>query len=1504
MVLYYNNIDKIISRIYSIIIFFYIFNYLKAETTQESINKTKLINNIIFFGNLTYRYINFASYSNGDMIVEATCYPESRARMFYGLKNNGRPFFKDKSNNKETSYYSINVTSENFKKYEGEGIVIKLSNNENNGKEYYFSISKLECNAELFDFDNDMVYTKYVDSFTTLRDLNSLRNTIFLLSDSNSEYYYTFGFSAKPYYNLYRICLQKHKFENLNDFSTTNTYTGINSISDNTASGFQISCFLTKKKLINCFYLSSHDDEIYYSIVKYESNFQSIIIYEFKSYRDDDYIFLKCIHLKEEVGVYAYYSYKDNSFYPSFLFKEFDSNNQTFIDYLPSFEISKNNFLKNLLINDLIKLTESKIVFSSVIEDKTIVYIILIDIFADKKIKLRYYPLKLYESHHFKVLKDLRLHNYNNFTALGLSLCPTDECIFDNNIHYSALMILNYPNSTDETLYLDEYLYNNNNITIDNIEIDLKEYLKFENNIFGYVFLKTSINKITGCGDYKFYLSTNEKVEIKEGENLEGDEKMIIKYKGNDNFFPLLSDCQIEYSFIATEPDLNIYDLYPESKEGENDTNFFKKENYMGRLSYFNIKLTKELSHTCQDINCDLCYKNTWDHCITCKFNFTPSENSENSFKHCFPPETDLITEETTESLTEEKTESLTERITNIFTEKETFLTEKVTEISTEKTPYIFTEKITEQNLDKLTSPMSFKFTELLTQKISNLETNKNTEKSSEELINKNKCSKDNILLNECKDGLIYEDQINDVYDDIKSKYLKGNYTGNNTINNTIIQTLNAIFQVSTVEDQKNQDNENVSNIDLGICEEKLRSHYKIDDDDSLIIIKVDTKSEDLTQTYVQYEIYSPKDLSPLNLSICEGIQININTPVVLDNPTSYLYDKLKESGYNLFDENDTFYTDICTTYTTENGTDIILSDRKSIIYSNNGNKTLCQNGCELESYNSTSKKASCKCYPQLKETKVSLKSVSNNFVMRNFADSFLKTLKYSNFLVMKCYKIAIDLKTILSNIGRIFMTIIIFLSLVMLLFFCFKDNKNIEYFIKLILNLKLAQKKINHKKDIVEKKENNSINGDKINNKIKKINIRNDKKSKTKISRKKSQSKENDKKTENTNIKKTSKINKKDININKGKEKEVFQKLKNKDKNNHKKKDKKSFPPKRKEVSSNKNRKDFDKYNLNDNSKAKLSFNDEDTKYKNLKAKNKNCKTNINIFNIGQLKIGKVAKNQCKEKTLQINLNKSFNHTRKNNKRTTKASNYNILDKNNAENNILYRNLNDEELNSLEYEIALEIDKRTYFQYYWSLLKKKNLILFTFYPNNDYNLPSIKIFLFLVSFSLYFTINGFFFNDDTMHKINEDHGNFNLLYQLQQIFYSSIVSAIINILLKQLSLSEKNILSLKREKKYNKALQFSKNIKKCLDIKFFIFFILSYLLLLFFWYFIACFCGVYVNTQIILFKDTLISFCLSMVYPFGLNLIPGFFRIPALRAAKKEKIFIYKISLIIALFI
>ena len=222
--------------------------------------------------------------------------------------------------------------------------------------------------------------------------------------------------------------------------------------------------------------------------------------------------------------------------------------------------------------------------------------------------------------------------------------------------------------------------------------------------------------------------------------------------------------------------------------------------------------------------------------------------------------------------------------------------------------------------------------------------------------------------------------------------------------------------------------------------------------------------------------------------------------------------------------------------------------------------------------------------------------------------------------------------------------------------------------------------------------------------------------------------------------------------------------------------------------------------------------------------------------------------------------------------------------------------------MNSLKYEIAIKIDKRTYFQYYFSLLKKKQLLIFAFLPVNDYNLMTIKISLLLLAFSLYFTINGFFFSDETMNKINEDKGAFNFLFQIPSILYSTLISAVINMILKRLSLSERQIINIKLEKDFLRAQKKSKEINKCMKIKMAIFFILGFILMIFFWYFIVCFCAVYKNTQMILIKDTLISFALSMTYPFGLNLLPGMLRIPALRVQKKDKKCLYNVSNIIAL--
>ena len=282
-----------------------------------------------------------------------------------------------------------------------------------------------------------------------------------------------------------------------------------------------------------------------------------------------------------------------------------------------------------------------------------------------------------------------------------------------------------------------------------------------------------------------------------------------------------------------------------------------------------------------------------------------------------------------------------------------------------------------------------------------------------------------------------------------------------------------------------------------------------------------------------------------------------------------------------------------------------------------------------------------------------------------------------------------------------------------------------------------------------------------------------------------------------------------------------------------------------------------------------------------------------------GQKKSGK--KVRLKTLSYKIKKIKRVNKINKSNKVTkiTKID-HKVDDKK----TISYKNLNDTELNTMKYELALQYDKRTYFQYYWSLVKKKHIILFAFYPVFDYNLVTIKICYFLVSFSLYFTINGFFFSDGTMHNIHIN--NYTFIRSLPQLILSSIISAIVHTILRHLSLSEYNFIDLKMNMNNGKEVRNQAKIitYRSIKIKFFLFFLVSYLLLLFFWYFLSCFCAIYINTQIILIKDTLISFAFSLVYPFGLSFIPGIFRISAMRAEKKDKPTMYHISRLLDLFI
>ena len=281
---------------------------------------------------------------------------------------------------------------------------------------------------------------------------------------------------------------------------------------------------------------------------------------------------------------------------------------------------------------------------------------------------------------------------------------------------------------------------------------------------------------------------------------------------------------------------------------------------------------------------------------------------------------------------------------------------------------------------------------------------------------------------------------------------------------------------------------------------------------------------------------------------------------------------------------------------------------------------------------------------------------------------------------------------------------------------------------------------------------------------------------------------------------------------------------------------------------------------------------------YSKIISKNKNPKKSNYKSRRKTLKIDSIDKIKVNDEINNINDNKENLNNDNNNKNSMPQEYFNTY--------------NDNEINSLNYPEAKKIDKRTYCQYYTSLIKTKHILFFTFFPNSDYNSQIIKIYIFFFTFVINYGISAMFYTDFTMHKIYEDKGSFDFAFQLPKMFYSLILSSILKITLSVFGLYETNIIDIKKRKSMNKIYKILFRIK----CKVFLFFVFTYIILFFIWYYLGCFCAVYKNTQIHLLKEVSSSFAISFITPFFIYLLPGIFRIPALKS-KLNKAFLYKFS-------
>ena len=148
------------------------------------------------------------------------------------------------------------------------------------------------------------------------------------------------------------------------------------------------------------------------------------------------------------------------------------------------------------------------------------------------------------------------------------------------------------------------------------------------------------------------------------------------------------------------------------------------------------------------------------------------------------------------------------------------------------------------------------------------------------------------------------------------------------------------------------------------------------------------------------------------------------------------------------------------------------------------------------------------------------------------------------------------------------------------------------------------------------------------------------------------------------------------------------------------------------------------------------------------------------------------------------------------------------------------------------------------------------------------------------------------------MHQIYQDEGKYNISYQIPKILISAVASIVIlRIMLETLILTDRNVLEVKRQLTKNQAETMKLHLLKCINIKYTIFFVINFLLLILFWFYLTCLNDTYENTQIYLIENTFISFGISLFYPFIWNIIPSLLRNSVLDRQKQDRQCIYSFS-------
>ena len=835
----------------------------------------------------------------------------------------------------------------------------------------------------------------------------------------------------------------------------------------------RISCIQTKNGYIFITFLG--EEHYLKSLIYEEENFELIEAFKIECDLKDD-SFFKHIFLKDEKSL-VFLSLSELN-----CFVVIDIQNNEY-DFITSYCYT--HFEYEAIYHysiDAIALTENRVIALSQKFHGRQITITQIDFFDD-------YNNNVITEFYINIINQ-KMHVFKRYSLifkykdlLGLQ--------FSNIIGEHGFVLFGYFNSSDP-----KQIYNLKKDGL-NYKIKLNEYLTLQSNIFNYKIKGIKILKApNSVSSGLFFIFNNEKVQIKENDIVDFETNIQLDFKYNNilekgnylfKFAGVLEEST--YEDIEDYSDSRFWSLDDMNEEEEqqyiNIYNMRRNLNIVGKASLIQINILEDIQTFCDKKYDDNCLKSNDNKCLTCGegiyydvenaneiTQFLPGENyyfdfNKNVYIKCFSrckkcsKEYNNTNMQCDECLNSEK----------FYLTKE----KNCLEISYCEYNFYYDYNFDLFCINKTDSCPDIKPYEL---------------KSTKECIEKcnlnefeTRCNPTNNIISINQTYTILNNNINNLNLDKllfvdKKKYL---IYGNN---------VSFIFSTTEIEKDELNINFNSSSILLNECEDILRKEYSVPEDKPFIILKIETTNNNTNYMNSYYEIHNPFNFSEkLNLDICQNKTIEIRAPIQMKKYHLDLINTVKNLGYNIFDLNDPFYTDICTVFS-YNNSDISLSERRNLL--NLSNEIYCMHNCNFTNIDINTMRSICQCnanYSELNNNEKNNLTEKDEYIYDMFKSS-LNFSKSSNIKVVKCFKIIFISSHLKKNYGFYLMLLTNFINISLLLIYPFRlvDQQLHLFSVKILNQIKEVYNNIDIKNRPKKEKEeekmkirNNIIKDDNI---------------------------------------------------------------------------------------------------------------------------------------------------------------------------------------------------------------------------------------------------------------------------------------------------------------------------------------------------------------------------------------------------------------------------------------